>query len=53
VHIGRSWQWTRGSALLTGVGEDARVITEHLAALLAATPEPAAAQRDLTAFAGV
>jgi putative flavoprotein involved in K+ transport len=22
--VGRSWQWTRGSALLLGVGEDAR-----------------------------
>lgn len=33
--IGRSWQWTRGSALLTGVGDDARyllpLITERAA----------------------
>lgn len=28
--IGRSWQWTRGSALLTGVGDDAAYITQHL-----------------------
>ena len=24
--VGRSWQWTRGSALLVGVGEDARFV---------------------------
>ncbi len=28
--IGRSWQWTRGSALLTGVGDDALYLTEHM-----------------------
>lgn len=28
--IGRSWQWTRGSALLTGVGEDARYLLRRL-----------------------
>lgn len=28
--IGRSWQWTRGSALLTGVGDDARYLLEYL-----------------------
>jgi pimeloyl-ACP methyl ester carboxylesterase len=28
--IGRSWQWTRGSALLTGVGDDALHLTKHL-----------------------
>ena len=28
--IGRSWQWTRGSALLTGVGADAAYLTEHI-----------------------
>jgi putative flavoprotein involved in K+ transport len=28
--IGRSWQWTRGSALLTGVGDDALYLTRHL-----------------------
>jgi putative flavoprotein involved in K+ transport len=28
--IGRSWQWTRGSALLTGVGADASYVTQQL-----------------------
>ena len=28
--IGRSWQWTRGSALLSGVGDDALYLTKHL-----------------------
>jgi putative flavoprotein involved in K+ transport len=28
--IGRSWQWTRGSALLTGVGDDALYLKEHM-----------------------
>jgi len=28
--IGRSWQWTRGSALLAGVGADAEDVVEHL-----------------------
>jgi putative flavoprotein involved in K+ transport len=28
--IGRSWQWTRGSALLVGVGADAAYVTEHI-----------------------
>jgi putative flavoprotein involved in K+ transport len=28
--VGRSWQWTRGSALLTGVGDDASYVTQHL-----------------------
>jgi putative flavoprotein involved in K+ transport len=28
--IGRSWQWTRGSALLTGVGGDAAYVAQHL-----------------------
>jgi putative flavoprotein involved in K+ transport len=28
--IGRSWQWMRGSALLTGVDEDALYLTKHL-----------------------
>lgn len=39
--IGRSWQWTRGSALLQGVGDDARYLVEHLAARLAAAASPA------------
>lgn len=29
--IGRSWQWSRGSALLAGVGEDAAFIVKHIA----------------------
>jgi putative flavoprotein involved in K+ transport len=28
--IGRSWQWTRGSALFAGVGEDAAFVTERI-----------------------
>jgi putative flavoprotein involved in K+ transport len=28
--VGRSWQWTRGSALLLGVGEDARFIVDQV-----------------------
>jgi putative flavoprotein involved in K+ transport len=28
--IGRSWQWTRGSALFAGVGEDATFVTERI-----------------------
>jgi putative flavoprotein involved in K+ transport len=28
--IGRSWQWTRGSALLTGVGADAAYVLQQL-----------------------
>jgi putative flavoprotein involved in K+ transport len=28
--IGRSWQWTRGSALVTGVGADATYLTDHI-----------------------
>lgn len=28
--VGRSWQWTRGSALLLGVGEDARFIVDQI-----------------------
>jgi hypothetical protein len=29
--MGRSWQWTRGSALLVGVGADAAYLAEHIA----------------------
>jgi putative flavoprotein involved in K+ transport len=32
--IGRSWQWTRGSALLTGVGADAGYVVQHLLATI-------------------
>ena len=28
--VGRSWQWTRGSALFAGVGEDAAYLADHL-----------------------
>lgn len=28
--VGRSWQWTRGSALLAGVGDDARYLSEFI-----------------------
>jgi len=28
--VGRSWQWSRGSALFAGVGEDAAYLTEHI-----------------------
>ena len=28
--IGRSWQWTRGSALFAGVGQDAAYLAEHI-----------------------
>lgn len=31
--VGRSWQWTRGSALFAGVGEDAAYLTDHLVGL--------------------
>jgi putative flavoprotein involved in K+ transport len=30
--IGRSWQWTRGSALLAGVGADAECLVSHIMA---------------------
>lgn len=32
--IGRPWQWTRGSALLYGVGADAAYVADHLAGYL-------------------
>jgi putative flavoprotein involved in K+ transport len=28
--VGRSWQWTRGSALLLGVGKDAAYVAAHI-----------------------
>jgi putative flavoprotein involved in K+ transport len=31
--VGRSWQWTRGSALFAGVGQDAAYLAEHLVGL--------------------
>jgi putative flavoprotein involved in K+ transport len=33
--VGQSWQWTRGSALLTGVGADAAYVTARIARHLA------------------
>ena len=48
--IGRSWQWTRGSALLTGAGADAAYLLGRIAeqldarpAALAREPQPASA----------
>ncbi len=29
--VGRSWQWTRGSALLAGVGDDAAYVARRIA----------------------
>jgi putative flavoprotein involved in K+ transport len=42
--VGRSWQWTRGSALLTGVGADAAYVIAQLQSTLAtrAKTSPAA-----------
>jgi putative flavoprotein involved in K+ transport len=36
--IGRSWQWTRGSALLAGVGDDAAYVIGHITERLDRTP---------------
>ena len=33
--VGRSWQWTRGSALLTGQGADANYVTAQIMRTLA------------------
>ena len=35
--VGRSWQWTRGSALLAGVGDDAAYVAGRIAERLPAT----------------
>jgi len=32
--VGRNWQWTRGSALVTGVGDDAAYVTNRVAAFV-------------------
>jgi putative flavoprotein involved in K+ transport len=37
--IGRSWQWTRGSALVLGVGKDAAYIADHSARSETARPQ--------------
>lgn len=39
--IGRSWQRNRGSALLTGVGEDARLLVPEIVRYLAGRPRAA------------
>ena len=43
--VGRSWQWTRGSALLAGVGDDAAYVAsridERLSGNVAEGDEPA------------
>ena len=36
--VGRSWQWTRGSALFAGVGQDAAYLTDHLGGLFGRRP---------------
>jgi putative flavoprotein involved in K+ transport len=36
--IGRSWQWTRGSALLAGVGDDAAYVIRRITEQLDRTP---------------
>ena len=36
--LGRSWQWTRGSALITGVGDDARFLADHITERLGSGP---------------
>ena len=37
--VGRSWQWTRGSALLAGVGYDAAYVMERIAERLSGATE--------------
>lgn len=48
-YIGRSWQTSRGSALVTGVGRDAAAIAGQIGGLLATVPLPAAPQPALIA----
>jgi putative flavoprotein involved in K+ transport len=35
--IGRNWQWTRGSAILAGVGDDAAYVAQHVVETLSTT----------------
>jgi putative flavoprotein involved in K+ transport len=51
--VGRSWQWTRGSALLAGVGDDAFYVASRIAERLSAkvTGENDAASRNVTTAA--
>ena len=48
--IGRSWQWTRGSALLAGVGDDAFYVVSQIAERLSGkiTEEDNLASRNVT-----
>jgi putative flavoprotein involved in K+ transport len=52
--MGRSWQWTRGSALLTGVGDDATYVVSQISERLCGkmTEEDDTAGRNLTAATG-
>lgn len=51
--IGRSWQWTRGSALLAGVGDDASYVASRIAERLSGkmTGEDDVASRNVTTAA--
>ena len=49
-HIGRNWQTSRGSALVTGVGRDAAMIARHLTESLGGSPAPV---RSVDAQAGL
>jgi len=40
-YVGRSWQWTRGSALVLGVGQDAAYIADQMQATGATEPSTA------------
>jgi putative flavoprotein involved in K+ transport len=52
--MGQSWQWTRGSALLTGVGDDATYVVSQISERLCGkmTEEGDTASRNLTAATG-
>ena len=51
--VGRSWQWTRGSALLAGVGDDAYYVVSRIARTLSGkmTGESVASRNVTTAAA--
>jgi putative flavoprotein involved in K+ transport len=55
-YVGRSWQWTRGSALVLGVGKDAAYIADQMeregAASMPATPDIDRAMAETTAGYG-
>lgn len=40
-YVGRSWQWSRGSALVLGVGKDAAYVVDHIESASAVTPAAA------------